>query len=702
MWLLSFFESSFTLMNSVLWSSILFLFSSYFSLFLFSYLMFFLLVSLHSFGRRDIFSPFFPFTMETIHVVVCGLDTDEVQAALDGPLTQSHYAWKKSYSFAITVGTAVDFVHEDVFSKVCSVIVLCSGCTPPPSLDYYYNISTVAVPDCPKDCVDQLGDAEFFYGVVDIKDLRMKVLSLALAPSHVIYDQLLQYFTPVGELAAQRAFWILDKDCDGLLKVEDIIMWRRLVEKRDFEVGHVDHFFFDHLLPFLEEDSGKSTRSLDSEESERIPPKLQDGITSLQFLSYLLALLKRGDLLEVWATLHAVGTHPNGLPYSWSDVHSVQSPYRLGNTYLSPYGITFLKNVFKRALLCNSSRSGSFSTGTPSSTTVWSFTPGCPWTAIVGLPTENISLDGFIEAWKYMALEQPDTVIIYARFWGYKGSPIQLFVRRNARASRIVSEVVPNCIQVLVVGGKGMGRRSLVTALVGELPNSEGYGETSQPSSTNPFGNKEDENLLFVRTSTRVLPHFSGQSSSEPLTYVFTVLYPTMATSILRNELLNRTIDVVLLCFDHTQPRKSIALITSTLQQVKALGTCKRMPFVIVGTKADLLEEKSYSLPVTEELKKFSIFCKNERLLWPPIIFNSYASPSENTVRVDVMMEFLYHVVRDPDIAVACPKATTLRTVRRAGILTLLSWVTWHSCRRAAKALLQHFSLTDTNSYYQF
>lgn len=638
--------------------------------------------------------------METIHVVVCGLDTAEVQAVLEGPLTQSHYAWKKSYSFAITVGTAVDFVHEDVFSKVCSVIVLCEGCTPPPSLDYYYNISTVAVSECPKDCVDQLGDAEFFYGVVDLNELRMRVLSLALAPTHVIYDQLLQYFTPVGELAAQRAFWLLDKDCDGLLKVEDIVMWRRLVEKRDFELVHVDHFFFDHLLPALEESSHAGSARLASEEPGKTPPNLQEGLTSSQFLSYLLALLKRGDLLEVWATLHAVGTHPNGLPYSWSDVHSVQTPYRLGNTYLSPYGITFLKNVFKRALLRNNSRNGSFSGGAPSTSSVWSFTPGCPWTAIVGLPTDKISLDGFIEAWKYMALEQPDTVIIYARFWGYKGSPMQLFVRRNARASRLVSEVVPNCIQVLVVGGKGMGRRSLVTALVRETANSGGYDEMCQSSA--PLSNKDDENLLFVRTATRVLPHFSGQSSSEPLTYVFTVLFPTMATSILRNELLNRTIDVVLLCFDHTQPKKSIALITSIVQQVKALGTCKRMPFVIVGTKADLLIEKGYALPDTEELRNFSIFCQTERLLWPPMIFNSSVSPNENGVRVDVMMEFLYHAVRDPDIAVACPKVTAVRTIRRATLLTLLSCLTWHSCRGAAKAFLQHFNLADTDSYYQF
>lgn len=645
--------------------------------------------------------------METIHVVVCGFDTAEVQAVLEGPLTQSHYAWKKSYSFAITMGTAVDFVHEDVFSKVCSVIILCSGCTPPPSLDYYYNISTVAVPECPQDCLDQLGDAEFFYGVVDMDNLRMKVLSLALAPMHVIYDQLLQYFTPVGELASQRSFWILDRDCDGRLKVDDIVMWRRLVEKRDFESDHVDHFFFSQVLPCLEENNKKnsSPEVENVEDSVKSPLSLEEGLTSSQFLSYLLALLQRGEVVEVWATLHAVGTHPNGLPYSWSDLHSVQSPYRLGNTYLSPYGITFLKNVFKRALLRSSSincRGGSFLVTSSASSTVWSFTPGCPWTAIVGLPTEKISLDGFIEAWKYMALEQPDTVIIYARFWGYKGSPMQLFVRRNARAARQVAEVVPNCIQVLVVGGKGMGRRSLVTALVGESASCTGYPEMCHPSHPDSPTKDDEKNFLFVRTSTRVLPHFSGQSSSEPLTYVFTVLFPSMASAILRNELLNGTIDVVLFCFDHTQPKKSIGLITSTLQQVKTLGTCKRMPFVIVGTKADLLVGNDFQLQETEDVKGLATFCLNERLLWPPMLFNSVASPSENAVPVDMMMEFLYHVVRDPDIAVACPKGTPLRTIRRAGLLTMLSWLAWQSGRQVTKRLVEHFLPADADSDYQF
>eukprot|EP00796_Vickermania_ingenoplastis_P010167 gene10167-7121_t len=609
--------------------------------------------------------------METIHVVVCGLETDEVQSALEGVVTQSHYAWKKSYAFACTIGPAVDFVHEDVFNKLCSVIVLCNGCTPPPSLDYYYNIATVAMPDCPEECLAGIREAEFFYGVIPCSDLRAKVLSLALAPLHIIYDALLGYFTPVGELAARRAFWILDKDCDGLLQTEDMVHWRRQVQKRDFERNHVQSFFDSQIVSVVED--SRLT------EEEKQGYSAEQGLSCSQFTSYMLALLGKGETIEVWATLHAVGTHPNGLPYSWSDVNSAQNPFHLGNSYLSPYGITFFKNVYRRIM-------------PRASSDIWGLTPGCPWSAISGIPSEKLSLDQFIEAWKYMALEQPDTVIIYARFWGYKGGPMQLFVRQNARASRKVSDPVPNCVQVLIVGAAGTGRRSLATALVGESPPPKGFA--SHPSSA--------ENALFVRTTTRCISLLSGQQAMEPLTYVFTVVSAGMTNSILGNEVLNHTIDVVIFCFDHSQPTKSISLISAMLRHVKAMGSCKKMPFIIVGTKSDLLDPTSPQLPCTEEITCFGEQCRRDRLLWPPMLMSAHASPADNTAEVTIMAEYIYHAVRDPDIAIGCAPANLLRSVGRIGLLTTAFAGTSMVLRRVGAMMIRYLCRRRRQHCYDF
>lgn len=618
-------------------------------------------------------------------MVLCGLETAEVQSALEGLITQSHYAWKMNYSFAITVGTAVDFVHEDVFHKVCRVIILCPGCTPPPSLDYYYNIPTVAVPDCPPECLWGLEGEEFFYGTVSLSALRAKVLSLALTPMHIIYDSLLLYFTPVGELAAQRAFWILDKDCDGFLKQDDIVMWRRLIEKRDFESSHVKSFLTNNFIPIISMSSHKNyvenstsqpiveCNQENESTTHTVDYYLENGLSKTDFVSYLLHLLQKEEIVEVWATLHAVGTQPDGLPYSWSDVQSARNPHRFTNFYLSPYGITFFNNVYKRAMPRSSSN-------------VWCLTPGCPWVTIKGIPKENISCTKFIEAWKYMALEQPDTVIIYARFWGYKGSSMQLFESLPSRMRRGPSTKIPNCVQVLVVGMAGTGRHTLVSALVGEKPAQLPSLSSTQASIETAYTAKTSTPAteLYVRTTTWGAPHLVGRSSAQPLTYVYTILPPSWTGSILRDELVNRTIDAVILCFDHTQPLKSIRFIANTIREARSKeGGCRRMPFLIIGTKKDLLRYPP-QLPATQELLEFASFCQTERLMWPPMMINALLSPSVNAKSVSLISECLYHAIRDPHIAQGYPKLTPRRFLSRICFVGITSFLTWSLSRRVA------------------
>lgn len=554
----------------------------------------------------------------SLHVLLIGTDAFHVEGALQGTAVHTHRAWNTSYQFSCTSSLSVDKVDKRLL-LVCHIIVLCKGCRSPANKSSYSDRAVLALPDATAGCVEELRDSAFFYGTCALEELKAKVLTIGLAPPHVIFDAVHGCFTPVGKAAFERAFWLFDRDADGLLRLPEIVGWRKQVESAAYSAE-------EDVGLFLSEWGGAVAAE-----------KLAD---QAQFLALHIEWLQKGCTLEAWATLHATGIHPDGLPYSWYDLHCIRVD-RGTNTYLSSHAIQFFTNVYKLKRFADTAD-------------MWCVTPGCPWDSVEGFLKVHMPMVKFVEYWKYMALVRRDEVIRYARYWGYKGEISYLFARRAARAYRLPGEPVPNTIHVLVAGSENCGRRSLMNALT--------------TSGLEGFQNSDHSTGTYVRTTT-----FFATKGPEQVEEAQTLVYSTTSAEacaqLLSDSGLSKTIDVVLLCYDGTDIDGSGAYAMSLFEQASTSDACERLPFVVVMTKADAAPPVAGGKE-TKAGQRLRNFCLAHQLLWPPVITSSEQPDQSEAASLN---EYMYAVASDPALAVGQPPLTYVRILRRATFVAIIA-----------------------------
>lgn len=554
----------------------------------------------------------------SIHLVLIGTDAFRVEGALQGTVVHPHKAWNKSYQFSCTSALSADKVDKRLL-LVCHAIVLCKGCRSPASKSGYNNRPVLALPDATPSCVEELEDSAFFYGVCPLEALKAKALAIGLAPPHVIYDALLSRLTPAGEAAFRRAFWLLDRDTDGLLRLPELVGWRKQVESAAFNAE-------EDMVKFLSQWGGEVAAHKQAD----LPA----------FLELHRGWLTAGNTLEAWATLHTAGTHPDGLPYSWYDLHAIRVD-RESNTYLSAHAIQFFTNVYKLKRFAEAGN-------------MWAVTPGCPWASIDGFLQERIPMVKYVEYWKYFALLRREEVIRYARHLGYKGEISYLFTRRAARAFRQPGETVPNTIHVLVVGAAHSGRRSLMYALT---------------STGNEVCEKADmSSTACVRTTTFFATKGPGEAE-EAQTLVYTAVAPDSAQRVLTEPEESRVYDVVLLCYDGSDIAQSGGYVMRLFDAVCPTEGCERMPFVVVMTKADAVLPEA-GPQAAEAGLRLQDYCLAHQLLWPPVITSSEQPDQSEATSLN---EYMYAVACDPTLAVGQPPLTYVRIVRRATFVAIVA-----------------------------
>lgn len=555
----------------------------------------------------------------SIHVILIGTDAFRVEGALQGTVVHAHKAWNKSYQFSCTSALSVDKVDKRLL-LVCHVIILCKGCRSPASKSSYSNRAVLALPDATPSCTEELADSAFFYGVCGLDELKTRALTIGLAPPHVIYDALLSRLTPVGEAALRRAFWLLDRDADGVLRLPELVGWRKQVESAAYNAE-------EEMVTFLSDWGGA------------VATEKQADVEA--FLELHLRWLAHGSTMEAWATLHASGVHPDGLPYSWYDLHSIRVD-RESNTYLSAHAIQFFTNVYKLKRFSEAAD-------------IWAVTPGCPWTDVDGFLQERIPMVKYVEYWKYLALVRREEVIRYARFLGYKGEISYLFTRRSARAYRAPDETIPNTIHILVVGAAHSGRRSLMYALT---------------SSGNDVYQKRDiSSTTCVRTTTFFATKGRAEAE-EAQTLVYTAVAPEASARILADPDESKLYDVVLLCYDGSNISHSANYVMRLFDEVCASEGCERMPFVVVMTKADAAQAEAEGDAAAVAGAQLQDYCLAHQLLWPPVITSS-EQPDQS--EASSLNEYMYAVACDPTLAVGQPPLTYVRIVRRATFVAILA-----------------------------
>ncbi|KAG8348037.1 hypothetical protein ERJ75_000757000 [Trypanosoma vivax] len=552
--------------------------------------------------------------LTAIRVLVCGADSGIVEQALSGTVENTHYAWNRRYEVVCTPVPGVGSVDGRLLST-CHLVVLTRGATPPPSIESYANVPVVSIEGAPDVVVNPLRNCNCYYGTYAAEDLKSAAVQIGLSPIHVIWDDESHTLTRTGDLVLRRAFWLIDKDGDGVLNEEELLAWQRSVSSPSFSRAELEDLF----------------RSV-SLHTATVPLSLDT------FLTVHRCYLLDGDSRSVWATLHITGLHPNGLPYSWQDINAIRVS-RESNTYLSHNAIQFFRNLFKLRRFQDMDD-------------VWGVTPGCPWQHVSGFAKKRIPLDRFIEYWKYMALVKRETVVQYARYWGYKADASLLFQLRRARPFRDPGETVPNMIQVLVLGSKGCGRRSLMFTLTAS--DDELYDDQAQT---------DDK---YVRTTT----FFVRKGMDEiPQTVVYVTVPIDRALEVLGNDAQEKQIDVVLLCYDGGRMAESVPPIIETF--LRARGSpwrCKNLPFIVVMNKAEFSQETESECEEAKQMMQQ--FCKDNRLLWPPVA-TSVETPEETEIAT--LNEYMYAVAKEPEIAVASAPITPGRILKRIAIVTVLT-----------------------------
>ncbi|CCD17581.1 unnamed protein product [Trypanosoma congolense IL3000] len=552
--------------------------------------------------------------LASIRILVCGTDFPAVEAVLGGMVEKKHYAWNRRYEVTCTSVTDVEHADSRLLS-MCNLVVLTKGAQSPSSRASYDNKPTISLQGAPVDAVELLKGCNFYYGECSLGDLRDVVVNIGLSPMHIIWNADTKSTTPTGELVLRRAFWLLDKDGDGVLSEEEILAWQRSATSISFSKSDITELMNDAALSMV-----------------TVPMGFED------FMAIHKRYLMDGNAEKVWATLHITGLHPNGLPYSWRDINAVRVSKEC-NTYLSHNAIQFFRNLYKLRRFHDTDG-------------MWSVTPGCPWLHISGFIKSHVPLDKFIEYWKYMAVVKREVVIQYALYWGYKGDAALLFQLRRARPYREPGESVPNIITVLVLGSAGCGRRSLIFTLT--ATDDELYDDQTVPQET------------YVRTTT----FFVRKGADEvPQTVAYVTVPIDSASSVLENAAHEKQVDAVLLCYDGSCIAKTTPpIMEAYLKAVSMPQRCHNLPFIVVATKAEVaVKSEGEHKQALQEMKSF---CHQHRLLWPPVS-TSVETPEETEIAT--VNEYVYAVAREPEIAIARPPITPLRLVRRVVIVSLVT-----------------------------
>lgn len=554
-----------------------------------------------------------------IRVLVLGTPPNSDKALFTGTAVFTHKAWNKTYTFSHTEAAGVHTAARDAV-LLCDIIVLCKGSRLPQNASNYINRPVLALPDAPPDCLAQLSKQPFYYGTCPVKDLRERVLTLALAPPHILYDAKLQRLTEVGESALRRAFWLYDRDADGVLRFEELLQWRRQVESAAYEE--------EELISFLKDwgDEVAATRQA----------KL------VQFIDLHERWISDGAVVQAWATLHSVGVHPDGKPYSREELSSLKTRVEL-NTYLSPHAIQFFTNVYKLRRFGEKA-------------SIWDLTPGCPWTGVDGFLQESIPIDKFIEYWKFMALTQRDDLVRCARCWGYKGDVSYLFTRRYARSYRSDAESVPNTIHVLVLGSMHSGRRSLIYALTcSDLESYRGPDKFAR---------------LYCRTTTFFAAKGRG-AAEEAQTVIYSAIPPEDVGAVLADPQSSKLYDVVLLCYDGGHIQTSTEFVIEAHTTARHQKAFSRTPFIVVMTKADVNAAEDPT--VQAATNRLQQYCKANQLLWPPVMTSSEQPDQSEVASIN---EYMYGVSADPSLAIGNPPLTLVRILRRTTFVAILAIAT--------------------------
>lgn len=567
--------------------------------------------------------------METIRVVLCGTDAFAVEGYLHGSAVKRHSAWNRMYNFSCVSALSVDRI--DRRSLLSShVVVLGKGARPCEKMELYAERPVISTTECPQPVLESFKGCSFYYGTVALEDLQGKLLEIGLNPPHILYNRATDDLTPLGECAYRRAFWIFDRKCTGTLDRSAVLVWRKQVETPNVPEDEL-------LAPFVEFCE-------------------KQGMPYTAFKSFHLGLLRESRDEDAWATLQVVGTDVTGLPYTLGDLQALRSDGDNCNLYLSTTAIHFFSNIFRLKRFKEQE-------------SIWGFTPGCPWSAIGGLPQAGFSLEAFIGCWKYMALHASDSVIKYARYWGYKGEAGALLIRRNSRAFRDKNEVLPNTIHVVVAGAKKTGKKRLVSAISHAGGQHDGtaldnhYHNSCQHHPHDPHQSSDDVVGVFVQTASLE----SGDEGDEAVgvvrdapTVVYTVPQPDSVVDMMRESGINKTIDAVVLCYDCTNITKSARYIIDLYQELSRCQLCSGMPFVLVCTKADAPPRNSR--PAQRNAEVLEEFCKERQLLWPPVM-TSADCPQQFELKA--LSNLMAAAVRDPMITVAAPPVTPVRLLRR-------------------------------------
>lgn len=497
-----------------------------------------------------------------------------------------------------TVESSPRLVDEREFNSDCCVIVLCSGCEyMPPSA--YRSLPTVAVDTCSAAAYEGIQEEEFFYGVVPVDELKERVRQLAVSPRHTIFDRVKRCFTPRGDMALRRTYWLLLSECGGIFSLGEgrigLLDGCRVQNEVQHSVGASS-------ISVVARDAAKDAAVMGFSEFyhsvQRHSAESPDGVA------------------DVWNLLHSFGMHANGLPYSKAELEASRKPSAEKKRYISPHVITFFRNVYN-------------SFGMQVTSDIWFCTPGCPWRAIGGLPKTGFSADEFIEAWEVLLrLGDAAAVVMYARWWGFRGS---LFDKQPFPRPL-------TSIHVAVIGASSSHEKRMLAARL-----------CRRPLPSDDVDDNDSHESRFVCSSTSRVPLHHSQGSADDC-YSLTFFAEVIPDGLSRaaHSAAVMTADVIVCCVTLTEePRRGSIDARSSMVLQQRRG----VPYVLVS----LSDSDCHSVAHHERYS----FLDHKMLLWPP-----FRCDVEDADRVAELAEFVHYAVLRPTLAFSnCRQFSVTRLV---------------------------------------
>eukprot|EP00667_Euglena_gracilis_P005306 EG_transcript_5340 len=464
--------------------------------------------------------------------------------------------------------------------------------------------------------VGALAATEGFEGHLYVHDgptgqLLQQTLGAALAsPRLLLWSRRQQALTPRGTAMLHRAFWLFDADRDG--------------ELNDVELRSLAAAFYGRA----DEDDVVALKSLVTTASH--------GLSRSAFLSLCEALLAQDKVEEVWQMLHSTGLDSTGQPSGVKDLSWLHpKPDKHKVLYEpSPIAQRFLEELFLHG----------FPRKRPADPWPgWAVVPGGvpgpiadPWYPDRPAPVapfragwDDAQADTFLAHWSYRCLADPETLIRYCYYWGYTGQAQDLVVPHGRGGPKHAA--AKSVIQVLVLGGSKAGKTSLIQHLAGKrLPDLQIYRPTRRP-------------LACITGKS-----FSEGEEKSRATVVYFELVDEDVNAFITDEKQMRTIDVVLMLYDGSDPY-SFSYLQTKQRQMLACGT-GRMPFIYVMTKCDLPRANQLGCRPQE-------FVRSLQLSWPPVFVSVAGDPRTTSGplsnEIAMLAEFIVETARHPECATA-------------------------------------------------